>query len=109
MADTSLGWGIEGVISTEESVSAMLKVISTKTHKDSGKFWTWEGKVRASECHFQAQPPGLTHTGAPVVRTNGQDYNKHDSVENRWLRKNSLAKIFIRLDYTIYEIITEKT
>lgn len=69
MADTSLGWEIEGVISTEESVSAMLKVISTKTHKDSGKFWTWEGKVRASECHFQAQPPGLTHTGAPVVRT----------------------------------------
>ena len=30
----------------EESVSGMLKVIGTKTIRDSGTFWTWDGKVR---------------------------------------------------------------
>ena len=45
-ADTSVCFNIEGIISIEESVSAMLDVISTKTNEDSGKFWSWEGKVR---------------------------------------------------------------
>lgn len=46
MANVTVGWEVEGIISTEKSVSAMLKVISTKTIKDTGKFFTWEGKVR---------------------------------------------------------------
>ncbi len=45
MANVSVGWEVEGIISTEESVSSMLKVISTKTLRDTGKFFTWEGKV----------------------------------------------------------------
>jgi hypothetical protein len=44
------GSEVEGIISTEQSVSAMLQVISTKTLKDSGTFWTWEGKV--NQCRF---------------------------------------------------------
>ena len=43
--DVPLGWEVEGIISTEESVSGMLEVIRTKTINDSGTFWTWEGKV----------------------------------------------------------------
>ena len=45
MANVSVGWEVEGIISTEESVASMLKVISTKTFRDTGRFFTWEGKV----------------------------------------------------------------
>lgn len=45
VAGASLGSEVDGIISTEQSVSAMLQVIGTKTLKDSGTFWTWEGKV----------------------------------------------------------------
>lgn len=45
MANVSLGWEVEGIISPEESVSKMLKVIPTKNIEQSGTFWTWEGKV----------------------------------------------------------------
>ncbi|MCJ1301240.1 hypothetical protein MMC08_004039 [Hypocenomyce scalaris] len=44
MADVELDWEVEGIISPEESVSAMLKVIVSKTVEHSGTFWTWEGK-----------------------------------------------------------------
>ena len=44
-SNVSPGWEIEGILSVSESVSAMLKVIPTKTIKDTGTFWTWEGKV----------------------------------------------------------------
>lgn len=46
MANVSLGWEVEGIISPEESVSKMLKVIPIKNVEQSGTFWTWEGKVR---------------------------------------------------------------
>lgn len=46
MANVSLGWEVEGIISAEESVSKMLKVIPTKNIEQSGTFWTWEGKVK---------------------------------------------------------------
>ena len=49
MPDTSPGWEMDGVISTEKSVSAMLNVIGTRTKNDSGTFWTWEGKVNAMQ------------------------------------------------------------
>ena len=45
MAGASLGSEVDGIISKEHSVSAMLQVIGTKTLKDSGTFWTWQGKV----------------------------------------------------------------
>ena len=46
MANVSLDWEVEGIISVEDSVAAMLKVITTKTLEHSGTFWTWEGNVR---------------------------------------------------------------
>lgn len=45
LAEVPLGWEVEGVMSPEESVLGMLRVISSKTVHDSGTFWTWEGKV----------------------------------------------------------------
>ena len=45
MANVELDWEVEGIITPQESVSAMLKVIRSKTFKDTGTFWTWEGKV----------------------------------------------------------------
>lgn len=49
MANVSVGWEIEGIISAEESVSGMLQVIEQKTLQDTGTFWTWQGIVG----HFQ--------------------------------------------------------
>lgn len=51
LADIPLGWEVEGVMSPEESVLGMLRVISTKTIHDSGTFWTWEGKVSIPTLH----------------------------------------------------------
>ena len=45
MANVSVGWEIEGIISAERSVSCMLQVIEGKTPRDTGTFWTWEGNV----------------------------------------------------------------
>lgn len=53
VAGVSLGSEVDGIISTEQSVSAMLQVISTKTLKDSGTFWTWEGKVNQYRFDFR--------------------------------------------------------
>lgn len=46
MADISVGWEVEGVMSPEESVKSMLEVIDASSIKDTGKFLTWQGKVR---------------------------------------------------------------
>lgn len=51
MANISLAWEVEGILSAEESVSAMLKVIPTKTIEQSGTFWTWEGKVSPTQTY----------------------------------------------------------
>ena len=64
MADVELDWEVEGIISPEESVSAMLKVIVSKTVEHSGTFWTWEGKVRVSNKGVVLQ---LNETGVPLV------------------------------------------
>lgn len=42
-ADSNLGWDVEGILTPQESVEAMLRVIPTKTIEHSGTFWTWEG------------------------------------------------------------------
>ena len=49
MGDMSVEWEVEGVISTKQSVSAMLKVVATTMTRDTGKFLTWEGKVSGLE------------------------------------------------------------
>lgn len=47
MTDVPLGREVDGIMSTEESVYGMLRVIGSKTIYDSGTFWTWDGKVKA--------------------------------------------------------------
>lgn len=45
MANIEVEWEVEGILTPQESVEKMLTVIQGKTVKDSGTFWTWEGKV----------------------------------------------------------------
>lgn len=45
MANVELGWEVEGVITAEESVRDMLRVLEGLKSKDSGTFWRWDGKV----------------------------------------------------------------
>ena len=45
MANISVGWEVDGIISAEQSVAGMLRVVESKTIQDSGTFWTWEGLV----------------------------------------------------------------
>ncbi|TKA77869.1 hypothetical protein B0A49_01847 [Cryomyces minteri] len=42
MANINLGWEVEGIISAEVSVGAMINVITSKGPEHSGTFWTWE-------------------------------------------------------------------
>ncbi|TKX24259.1 hypothetical protein C1H76_3501 [Elsinoe australis] len=44
MQNIETGWTVEGIITPEESVMGMMKVIQSKGIKDSGSFWTWEGE-----------------------------------------------------------------
>ncbi|KAF2432005.1 NAD(P)-binding protein [Tothia fuscella] len=44
MANIELTWQVDGVITPEESVTAMLNVIQSKGIQHSGTFWTWENK-----------------------------------------------------------------
>ena len=43
MADIELGWEVEGVITAEESVRDMLRVLEGKDAGFSGTFWRWDG------------------------------------------------------------------
>lgn len=52
MANVSVGWEVDGIISAEESVAGMLLVVEEKTVKDTGTFWTWEGKVPVTDLVF---------------------------------------------------------
>lgn len=45
MANIDVAWEVEGVITPEESVTALIKVIESKGIQHSGTFWTWENKV----------------------------------------------------------------
>ncbi|KEF51626.1 uncharacterized protein A1O9_12261 [Exophiala aquamarina CBS 119918] len=45
MANIEVEWEVEGIISPQESVTKMLKVIEEKGKSDSGTFWCWDGKV----------------------------------------------------------------
>lgn len=54
--DASVQWEIEGVMSAEESVTAMLKVIAATTLRDTGKFLRWEGTVSSFEEYDNHRP-----------------------------------------------------
>jgi hypothetical protein len=45
MANIEVDWEVEGQMTAEQSVSAMLRVIPSKGRADSGTFWTWENKA----------------------------------------------------------------
>jgi hypothetical protein len=45
MQQVNVEWEVEGIISTQESVSAMLQVIASKKIEHSGTFWTWENNA----------------------------------------------------------------
>lgn len=43
MANIEVGWDVEGVITAEDSVRDMLKVLEDKNARYSGTFWRWDG------------------------------------------------------------------
>jgi hypothetical protein len=46
MGKIEISWDLDGgQISAQESVSAMISVIQSKTIEQSGTFWTWENEV----------------------------------------------------------------
>lgn len=49
MSNIEIPWEVEGVMTPEQSVSAMIPVIETRGIQHSGTFWTWEGKVFHSQ------------------------------------------------------------
>ncbi|KAI5240066.1 hypothetical protein E4T43_06368 [Aureobasidium subglaciale] len=44
MANIDLGWEVDGIMTPQESVSAMIPIIESKGIQHSGTFWTWENK-----------------------------------------------------------------
>lgn len=48
MANVAVDWEVEGIINAEESVSGMLQVVQSKSFRDTGTFWTWQGNVGLS-------------------------------------------------------------
>lgn len=48
MANINVPWVVEGIITPEQSVTAMIDVIQSKGIQHSGTFWTWENKVPTS-------------------------------------------------------------
>jgi hypothetical protein len=55
MANIEIPWDVDGVMTAEQSVSAMLPVIQSKGIQHSGTFWTWENK--ASYFHREQSLP----------------------------------------------------
>jgi hypothetical protein len=46
MGKIEISWDLDGgQISAQESVSAMIGVIQSKTIEQTGTFWTWENEV----------------------------------------------------------------
>ncbi|KIW33659.1 uncharacterized protein PV07_00492 [Cladophialophora immunda] len=52
MANIDVDWEVEGIITPEESVTKMLKVIGEKGKDDSGTFWCWDGRVKLQPCRY---------------------------------------------------------
>jgi hypothetical protein len=45
MANIDIPWEVDGMMTPEQSVTAMFPVIQSKKIQHSGTFWTWENKV----------------------------------------------------------------
>ena len=67
MQDIGVAWNVDGVISPEESVQGVLKVIAALRPEHSGTFWTWEGKVKQNNTLFRAVPK-LSNSATSLVR-----------------------------------------
>jgi len=52
MADVEVPWEVPDMMEPEESVRGMLKVIESKDYKDTGTFWTWDGRVSPMQGPF---------------------------------------------------------
>ena len=46
MAHSDADCDMDGIMSPQESISGMLRVIAARTRQDSGTFWKWDGQVR---------------------------------------------------------------
>jgi hypothetical protein len=44
MQNIDIEWEVDGLLTPEESIRGMMKVITSKGLEDSGTFWTWEGE-----------------------------------------------------------------
>ncbi|KAI9712724.1 MAG: hypothetical protein M1820_001345 [Bogoriella megaspora] len=45
MGSIDVAWQVDGIITPEQSVAAMINVIQSKGIQHSGTFWTWEDKL----------------------------------------------------------------
>jgi hypothetical protein len=79
MANIDLGWEVDGIMTPQESVSAMIKVIESKGIQHSGTFWTWENKVCDSDDLPGRLPdscsniPGKTHGSLYIICDHQQE------------------------------------
>jgi len=63
MGNIEVGWDVEGIITPEESVSGMIKVLETKGIQHSGTFWTWENKVNIPSFNLRFLTNPVTPSG----------------------------------------------
>ncbi|RMZ76338.1 hypothetical protein DV738_g5009, partial [Chaetothyriales sp. CBS 135597] len=102
MADISLDWEVEGIISPEESVRGMLQVIASKAKDDSGTFWCWNGKHHAASSNSEAEERireleaqvKLLNSKAAAAVDKLADYEDETQLENeRHLREQAEASL----------------
>ncbi|KAG9734539.1 NAD(P)-binding protein, partial [Aureobasidium melanogenum] len=87
MANIDLGWEVDGIMTPQESVSAMIKVIESKGIQHSGTFWTWENK------HASLYPGRSTQDAVPSKQLSARTQSwlqreqssrtKNKEIENR--------------------------
>ncbi|KAE9967180.1 hypothetical protein EG328_008385 [Venturia inaequalis] len=79
MANIDIPWEVDGMMTPEQSVSAMFPVIQSKKIQHSGTFWTWENKVSVPLKRLkqtqknnkkQKQLPKETTSTQKVIKTN---------------------------------------
>ncbi|KAE9986870.1 hypothetical protein EG327_004094 [Venturia inaequalis] len=72
MANIDIPWEVDGMMTPEQSVSAMFPVIQSKKIQHSGTFWTWENKVSVplKKRHKQTQKNNKKQKQLPKETTN---------------------------------------
>ncbi|KAG8531110.1 uncharacterized protein KY384_004467 [Bacidia gigantensis] len=106
MASATGGMDVDGIISPEESVSGMLRVIETKDMRHTATFWTWEGKNVPRN-----YGPELTHE--QVARQNTKYYPNmmppkgtflHWFLTNTWIHLwITLGTLTLLASFTMWE------